>query len=131
MNSFNLIAIGNLSRNPELTVKGEQTVAKFCLIGNDYAGKDEDGGSRELKTSMWFTAFGALGETLARTARTGDQLIVDARVRENNWVDKQGERRYDYSFIVRGFRFGAPGKVKREERELRRAEETQRLTANA
>jgi single-strand DNA-binding protein len=131
MNCFNLTAIGNLSRNPELTVKGEQTVAKFCLIGNDYAGKDEDGGAREIKTSIYFTAFGALGEALARTARTGDQLIVEAQVRENNWVDKQGERRYEYSFIVRGFKFGAPGKAKREERELRRAEETQRLAASA
>ncbi len=131
MNSFTLIAVGNLTANPELTVKGEQNVAKFCLVGNDYAGKDEEGGARETKTSIYFTAFGALAETLARTARKGDQLIVEAQVRENNWTDKQGERRYEYSFVARGFRFGAPGKVKREERESRRAQESQRLAASA
>ena len=59
MNSFTLTAIGNLSRNPELTVKGDRTYAKFCLIGNDYAGKDEEGGAREIATSIWFTAFGS------------------------------------------------------------------------
>jgi len=40
---------------------------------------------------------------------------VQARVRANNWTDKQGEKQYDHSFIVDGFRFGAPGKIKREE----------------
>lgn len=115
MNSFSLTAIGNLSRNPELTVKGDCTYARFCLIGNDYAGADEEGGAREVATTIWFIAFGPLGETIARNARKGDQLIVDAQVRANNWTDKDGERHYEYSFIVQGFRFGAPGKAKREE----------------
>lgn len=131
MNSFTLTAIGNLSRNPELTVKGDRTYARFCLIGNDYAGKDEEGGAREIATSIWFTAFGPLGETIARTARKGDQLIVDAQVRADNWTDKEGERHYDHSFIVQGFRFGAPGKAKREERAGRKPEEPQRLAASA
>ena len=131
MNSFTLTAIGNLSRNPELTVKGAHTYAKFCLIGNDYAGKDEEGGVREIATGIWFTAFGPLGETIARTARKGDQLIIESQVRANNWTDKEGERHYDYNFVVQGFRFGAPGKSKREERAGRRSEETQRLAASA
>lgn len=131
MNSFTLTAIGNLSKNPELTVKGDRTYAKFCLIGNDYAGKDEEGEAREIATTIWFTAFGPLGETIARTARKGDQLIVEAQVRADNWTDKDGVRHYDYSFVVQGFRFGAPGKVKREERAARRPEEPQRLVASA
>lgn len=115
MNSFTLTAIGNLARNPELTVKGDVTYSRFCLVGNDYAGKDEEGGAREVATSLWFVAFGPLGETIARTARKGDQLIVSAYVRADQWTDKQGEKRYDYSFVVQGFRFGAPGRTKREE----------------
>jgi hypothetical protein len=45
-------------------------------------------------------------------------------VRANNWTDKQGEKQYDHSFIVDGFRFGAPGKIKREELDARREEES-------
>ncbi len=115
MNSFTLTAIGNLSRDPELIVKGERMYARFCLIGHDYAGRDEEGGERELLTSIWFVAFGALGEAIARNASKGDQLILEAQVRADNWVDRQGERRYDYAYVVQGFRFGAPGKSKREE----------------
>ena len=119
MNSFSLTAIGNLARDPELASKNESSYARFCLVGNDYAGKDEEGGPREVTTSLWFVAFGPLGEAIAQHARKGDQLIVDARVRANNWTDKQGEKQYDHSFVVQGFRFGAPGKVKREELERR------------
>jgi single-strand DNA-binding protein len=95
---------------------------RFCLVGNDYAGKDEEGASREVMTTLWFVAFGGLGEVIARNARKGDQLIVDARIRANNWTDKQGDKQYDHSFIVQGFRFGAPGRVKREEFDAQRGD---------
>jgi single-strand DNA-binding protein len=131
MNSFKLTAVGNLARNPELVAKNETSYAKLCLVGNDYAGKDEEGAAREVVTTVWFVAFGAIGEALARNARKGDQLFIEARVRSNNWVDKQGEKQYDHSFIVEGFRFGAPGKVKREERDARREEEATRVSATA
>jgi len=129
MNSFTLTAVGNLARNPEFVAKDDTSYARFCLVGNDYAGKDEGGTAREVTTSLWFVAFGALGESLARNARKGDQLFVEARVRANNWTDKQGEKKYDHSFIVQGFRFGAPGKVKREELDGRREEEGARSPA--
>ena len=127
MNSFTLTAVGNLARNPELVAKSDSSYTRFCLVGNDYAGKDEEGAAREVVTSLWFVAFGAMGEALARNARKGDQLIVEARVRASNWTDKQGEKQYDHSFIVDGFRFGAPGKAKREERDAQRDGEAPRL----
>jgi single-strand DNA-binding protein len=114
MNSFNLTAIGNLARDPELLVKGDTTYARFCLVGNDYAGRDEVGGAREVVTSLWFVAFGNLGVVIARKGRKGDQLILEARVQANTWTDKRGDTQYDHSFIVQGFRFGAPGRVRRE-----------------
>ncbi len=126
MNSFTLTAVGNLARNPEFVTKNDTSYTRFCLVGNDYAGKDEGGAAREVTTSLWFVAFGAMGEALARTARKGDQLVVQARVRASNWTDKQGEKQFDHSFIVDGFRFGAPGKVKREELDGRREEDSTR-----
>jgi single-strand DNA-binding protein len=121
MNSFNLTAVGNLAKNPELAVKGDTTYTRFCLVGNDYAGKDEQGNSREVVTGLWFVAFEKLGETIAKNARKGDQLILQAQIRSNNWTDEDGEKQYDHSFVVQTFRFGAPGKAKREE--LARREE--------
>ncbi len=123
MNSFTLTAVGNLARNPELMQKGDKSYAKFCLVGSDYAGKDEEGAAKEVVTSVWFVAFGPLGESIARNARKGDQLVLEAKVRASNWTDEKGEKQYDHSFIVQGFRFGAPGKLKREELDARRGDE--------
>src|ERR1700757_1866412 len=131
MNSFTLTAVGNLARDPEAAAKNDTSYTRFCLVGNDYAGKDEEGTAREVTTSLWFTAFGPLGEAIAQHARKGDQLIVEARVRANNWTDKQGEKQYDHSFVVEGFRFGAPGKVKREELGSQREHAPSRLAAGA
>ncbi|MGO9933998.1 MAG: single-stranded DNA-binding protein [Steroidobacteraceae bacterium] len=115
MNSFSVTAVGNLAKDPEPAVKGDKTYTRICLVGNDYAGKDELGNAREAVTSLWFVAFDSLGEAIAKNARKGDQLILQAQIRANNWTDKDGEKQYDHSFVVQNFRFGAPGKAKREE----------------
>jgi single-strand DNA-binding protein len=122
MNSFTVTAVGNLAKNPELAVKGDTTYTRICLVGNDYAGRDEHGNAREVVTGLWFVAFEGLGETIAKNARKGDQLILQAQIRSNNWTDKEGEKQYDHSFVIQNFRFGAPGKIKREELAARREE---------
>jgi len=122
MNSFTVTAVGNLAKDPELAIKGDTTYTRICLVGNDYAGKDEHGNAREVVTSLWFVAFEGLGEAIARNSRKGDQLILQAQVRSNNWTDKEGEKQYDHTFVIQNFRFGAPGKIKREELAARREE---------
>ena len=120
MNSFTLTAVGNLAKNPELAVKADTAYTRICLVGNDYAGKDAQGNPRETVTSVYFVAFDALGEAIAKNAREGDQLILQAQIRANNWTDSDGDKQYDYSFVVQSFRFGAPGRIKREELAARR-----------
>lgn len=120
MNSFRLTAVGNLARDPECIDKGGTPCTRFCLVGNDYAGRGDEGTAREVVTSLLFVAFGDLGEAIVRHSRKGDQLIVEARVRANNWIDKQGEKQYDHDLIVQGFRFGAPGRISREELDEKR-----------
>ncbi|HEX3951880.1 MAG TPA: single-stranded DNA-binding protein [Steroidobacteraceae bacterium] len=122
MNSFTITAVGNLATDPELAAKGETTYTRICLVGNDYAGKDAHGDAREAVTSVYFVAFDNLGEAIAKHARKGDQLILQAQIRANNWTDKEGEKHYDHSNVIQNFRFGAPGRAKREELAARRSE---------
>ncbi len=113
MNSFTLHAVGQLAADPELTLdRGDTAYVRFSLLGNDYGGKGRD----EIVTRIFFVAFGGIAEAIGRNARKGDQLILEAQVRANNRTDaKTGETTYEYSYIVQGFRFGAPGKAKRAE----------------
>jgi single-stranded DNA-binding protein len=110
--SFQLIAIGRVAKQPELKQKGETQYLNLCLIGNDYGGEGKD----EIITSVFFTAFGSTASVLANNARKGDQLIINAHMRDNSYRDgRTGSDVYANSFIIDGFRFGAPGGETREQ----------------
>jgi single-stranded DNA-binding protein len=103
MNSFTLRAIGNLSRDPEFVIRGEETYARFCLAGNDIEASNGGRPSRESATKIWFTANGSMGEEIVTKARKGDQLFVEAMAQT---MMGSGSA-YDHTFIVKGFMFGA------------------------
>ena len=119
MNSFTLHAVGQLASDPELTLgkaKDDTPYVRFSLLGNDYGGKGRD----EIVTRVFFVAFGGLAEAIGKNARKGDQLILEAQLRASNRTDeKTGETIYDYSYIVQGFRYGKPGRMRRAQLEAR------------
>lgn len=114
MNSFTIFAVGHIATDLELEGEGEKLRVQIPLIGNDYAGKSEDGEAVERATQIYFTAFGAKARAIVDNCRKGDQLIVNGRVQSNNY-SRAGKMVYAYNFVLEDFRFGAPGRVKREE----------------
>lgn len=109
----NLHFTGRLAKGVALTGSGDRAVAKFTLIRNDYAGKDESGGAKEKVIALQFTAFRKKAEAIAKNFYKGDQMIVVARVENNNYTDKDGDEQYGFNFIVDDFEFGSPGEEKR------------------
>ena len=109
-----LFFTGRAAAAPELNTYGDTKVARFRLIRNDYAGKDENGERRETQVTIPFTAFGGMAETLAKNVMTGDQLVIEAKISNNNYTDGEGKERYDYNFEVVAFDYGAPGAEKRK-----------------
>jgi len=113
---------GRLTKAPAVSGSGERAYSKFTLIRNEYAGKDDTSGSPlERDVAIQFTAFRNKAEAIAKHCRKGDQLIVTARLENNNY-EKDGEMQYGLSFIVEDFSFGAPGETKRSELAKRREE---------
>lgn len=122
MNSFTLTAVGNLARDPERSAHTENGFTRICLVGNDPAGRDAQGNPRETVTSLWLVAFGRLGEILATRTRKGDQLVLQAQMRSNEWTGKDGSRQHDHSFVIQHFRFGAPGRATRQAMAVRQTQ---------
>ena len=108
-----LFFTGRAAATPELKTYSDTKVTRLRLIRNEYAGKDDDGNRKERQVSIPFTAFAGIAETLAKNVTTGDQLVVVATIRNNNF-EKDGEERYDYNFEVVEFEYGAPGAEKRK-----------------
>jgi single-strand DNA-binding protein len=104
---------GRVAKPPVLTRHGDVPIAKFTLIRNDYAGKDEAGNPKEKTVSIQFTAFRGQAEAIAKHAHKGDQLIVEATLENNNYKDGEGEDQYKINFNIQSFEFGAPGAEKR------------------
>lgn len=101
--------VGRVAAAPE--VRG--TVCKFTLLSDEFAGRDGDGEALEELLSIQFTAFGKNAKRIAENVCKGDQLIVEFRMKNNNY-QKEGVTHYGYDFIVERYQNGAPGKEKRQ-----------------
>lgn len=106
---------GRIASAPSLTRPGNNSVCKFTLIRNEFAGNDDQGQARpERKVAIQFTAFGKRAEAIAQHGTEGDQLIVTTRIDNNNYTKGDTEV-IGFNFVVEDFDFGAPGARKREQ----------------
>jgi single-strand DNA-binding protein len=95
MASFNkVILVGNLTRDPELryTPKGT-AIAKVGLAVNR-VWTSETGEKKEEVTFVDIDVFGRTAENLAQYMRKGSPILVEGRLRLDQWDDKQtGQKR--------------------------------------
>ena len=95
MASFNkVILVGNLTRDPELryTPKGT-AIAKFGLAVNR-VWTSESGEKKEEVTFIDVDVFGRTAENVAQYMRKGSPMLVEGRLRLDQWDDKQtGQKR--------------------------------------
>jgi single-strand DNA-binding protein len=107
MASFNkVILVGNLTRDPELryTPKG-MAIAKLGLAVNR-VWRNEAGETKEDVTFVDVDAFGRQAETLAQYVKKGSPLLVEGRLKLDQWDDKQtGQKRSKLGVVVEGFQF--------------------------
>lgn len=112
MASYNkVILVGNLTRDPELryTPKG-MAIAKLGLAVNR-TWRTETGESKEEVTFIDLDAFGRQAETLAQYMKKGSPLMIEGRLKLDQWDDKQsGQKRSKLGVVVEGFQFLGGGK---------------------
>lgn len=113
--SNNAFFTGRLAEDPEIKQTANSQVCRIRLIRNEYAGRSEDGASKERVVTLPITAWGHDAERLAKHARKGDQIGAHYRVENNVYTGGDGQPRYDYNFVLIDFEFGAPGPTKRAE----------------
>ena len=107
MASFNkVILAGNLTRDPELryTPKG-LAIAKLGLAINR-AWKTETGESKEEVTFVDVDAFGRQAEVIAQYMKKGRPLLIEGRLRLDQWDDKQtGQKKSKLGVVLDNFTF--------------------------
>jgi single-strand DNA-binding protein len=107
MASFNkVILAGNLTRDPELryTPKGS-AVANFSLAVNR-TWKTESGESKEEVSFIEIEAWGRQGEVIAQYMRKGRPLLVEGRLKQDTWEDKNTHQKQSkLKVVLEGFSF--------------------------
>jgi single-strand DNA-binding protein len=107
MASFNkVILVGNLTRDPELryTPKG-MAIAKLGLAVNR-VWRTETGENKEEVTFIDIDAFGKQAETIGQYLKKGRPLLVEGRLRLDQWDDKQtGQKRSRLGVVLESFQF--------------------------
>src|SRR5437764_7338100 len=107
MASFNrVILAGNLTRDPELryTPKG-LAISKIGLAVNR-TWKNEAGETKEETTFVDVDAFGRQAEVIAQYFKRGRPILVEGRLKFDQWDDKQtGQKRSKLGVVLEGFSF--------------------------
>lgn len=107
MASFNkVILMGNLTRDPELrTLPSGNAVARIGLAVNRvYLSKE--GEKKEEVTYVDVDAFGKQAETIAKWCTKGSGILVEGRLRLDQWDDKAtGEKRSKLGIVLENFTF--------------------------
>ena len=107
MASFNkVILAGNLTRDPELryTPKG-MAIAKLGLAINR-TWKNEAGETKEEVTFVDVDSFGRQAEVISQYFRKGRPILIEGRLRLDQWDDKQtGQKRSKLGVVLEGFSF--------------------------
>jgi len=122
MASFNkVILLGNLTRDPEMRVTSKGTaVARLSLaVNRKYT--TESGETKEEVTFVEVDAWGKQAEVIAQYCRKGKPLLVEGRLKLDQWDDKTtGQKRSRLGVVLENFQFvggrredegGAPGVV--------------------
>jgi single-strand DNA-binding protein len=91
MASFNkIILLGNITRDPEMRYMPNNTpVVEFGMACNRKF-KDASGQDREEAMFIDCAAFGKPAEIINQYCHRGDLLMVEGRLKLDQWEDKQG-----------------------------------------
>ena len=91
------VIVGRLTRNPELRyTSSNKAVTKITIACNN---------TKDDTTFLDITIFGKMAETTNEYCQKGDILGIEYIVKNHNWEDAKGNKRYDYTFIANRVEF--------------------------
>ena len=102
----NYTCVGRITKDIELKyTPSNKAVVQISLAVNN--GKDDT-------SFITLTAFDKLAEIIGKYSKKGDLIGTQSIIKNHNWEDKNGNKHYDYSFIINKISFLAKGNKQEE-----------------
>lgn len=106
MASFNkVILMGNLTRDPEMRVTPNgHSICKLGLaVSRTFSTRD--GERREETAFVDIDAFGKQAEVIAKYMRKGRPIMVEGRLKFDQWESNEGQKRTKLGVVLENFQF--------------------------
>ncbi len=104
--------MGRFTRDPELVyTKNGHAVVDFSIAVNE--GKDENGNDRVIFPRL--QAWNKLAEDIKKNFWKGKPIIVDAKLRQEEWTDPEGNPRKGEKYVVNFFNYVLSDNTQRPE----------------
>ncbi len=95
-----VMLIGNVGKDPEIRhLENDSVVASIALATTERY-KDKNGEWQEQTEWHNIVCWRALAERVEKYVKKGSQLFVEGRIKTNNWVDKEGQKRYSVEILA-------------------------------
>lgn len=115
--SLNIVATGNIARDPETREAGSSTVTEFAIASNEYI-KGES-----VASFISVQAWGAQGEFAQRNFKKGSYVEIVGVLKEDRWEDKEtGAKRNKHFIRATTVSFGGAPRKKEEAEEEQQEE---------
>ncbi len=110
MASYNrIILVGNLTRDPQLSYLPSQTpVCEFGIATNE-RWKDKEGNQREDVCFVDCKLFGKGAEVFCQYMAKGRSVLVEGKLKFEQWTSPEGEKKSKYRVLVENFTFLGTG----------------------
>ena len=106
MASFNkVILVGNLARDPERRSLPSGTPLADLRLAVSRRYTLPSGESKEETLFISVTVFGKQAETVIKYMKKGRPILIEGRLRQEEWTNKDGQKQSRISVVAEQFRF--------------------------
>ncbi len=109
MASYNrVILMGNLTRDPQLRyLPSGMAVCEFGLAASRRF-RDKDGNQKEEVCFVDVSAWGRQAETINQYMTKGKPILIEGRLKYDQWTGQDGQKRSRLSVVAENFQFVGP-----------------------
>ncbi len=97
--------IGNAGSDPEIkTLANDNKMARFSLATDDFYTNQK---GERVEETQWhrILAWGKTAETIEKEVKKGRRMILNGKLVNNSWVDKDGNKRQSVEVVVNEIAF--------------------------
>ena len=106
-----VLLMGNLTKDPEVRYSGAGLAIAALRMAINSVYKSQAGEKKEEVCYMTVKVFGKVAENCGQYLTKGSPILVEGRLKNNDWTTKEGEKKYSIEVLASNVQFLGKGKA--------------------